>query len=87
MYNECLLYFIHSYHALHDRLMLDRRRLESAHLLFATLRVYQWYPNMIPQVRFQLGELDQHLLEIVPLYHSAFIGHYAGNHPIALYGL
>ena len=66
---------IHSYHALHERLMLDRRRLEYAHLLFSALKVCLWYR---PQMKFQLGEFDQVLLQIVPLYHTAFSSHYAG---------
>ena len=67
-----------SYHVLQDRLLLDRRRLECAHLLFAALKVCRWYLQELPILQFELGELDKVLLDLVPSYHSVFCNHYAG---------
>lgn len=74
----CTCYSDDGKHLLYDRLRLDRRRLESAHLLFAALKVHSWYTHSLPTLKFKLGELDQVLLELVPSYHSAFSTTYTG---------
>ena len=71
------MYFC-SYHSLQDRLLLDRRRLEYAHFLFAALKVCRWYQPELQPLQLQLGELDKMMLELVPFYHSAFSKKYAG---------
>ena len=48
-----------------------RHRLECAYLLFAALKVCKWYPGIFSKLAFELGELDQVLLDMVPSYHLA----------------
>ena len=62
-----------------DRLKLDRHRLECGHLLFAALKVCKWYPGIISQLDFELGEFDKLLLDMVPKYYLAFSSKYAGE--------
>ena len=51
-YTIIIEYFpLGSYHALEDRLKIDRRRLEAAHLLFAALNVYGWYHDDFKDVK------------------------------------
>ena len=58
---------------------LDRRRLETAHLLYAFLTIQVWYPNAFGDVQYKAGDLDGVLLDITPMYHSIFSKVYAGE--------
>ena len=64
---------------LHSRIKLDRRHLETAHLLYAFLTIQLWYPNAFEGVQYQAGDLDGVLLDITPMYHSIFSKVYAGE--------
>ena len=60
-----------------DRLSLDRRRLEEAHMRFCILDVFQRYPQTFPTWKI-LPSLQRNLDEIIPHYFSAFSTKYAG---------
>lgn len=61
-----------------DRIKLDRRRLEAAHLLYAILNVTEWYFGLKDKFHFTRGNLDDAIDKITPLYHNAFSKEYAG---------
>ncbi len=67
-----------SYHALEDRMRLDRRRLEKAHLTFALMNLYQWYANDLRHIPLQTDDLDRMIMDIIPAYHLAFCRLYTG---------
>ena len=67
---------------LHCRIKLDRRRLETAHLLYAFLTVQLWYPNALEGVQYKAGDLNGVLLDITPMYHSTFSKVYASKNEV-----
>jgi len=62
-----------------DRLKLDRRRLESAHLMYAAMNVAKWYPESFSGIQFESGNIDKTTDELTPVYHFAFSKEYAGT--------
>lgn len=62
-----------------DRLKLDRRRLESAHFMYAAMNVAKWYPESFSGIEFELGNIDKTTDELTPVYHFAFSKEYAGT--------
>jgi hypothetical protein len=60
-----------------DRLRLDRRRLEEAHMRFCVLDVFQRYPHTFPTWKISTS-LQRNLDDIIPYYFSAFSTKYAG---------
>ena len=65
-----------------DRVALDRRRLEEAHMRFCILDVLQRYPQLSPTLKLH-SSLQQNLDNIIPLYYDAFSLRYAGKHIIS----
>ena len=58
---------------LKNRQLLDRRRLEDAHLKFA------WYPDSIEHPQIFTPSLNETLQRLTPLYHDAFLGIYSSK--------
>ena len=57
-----------------ERKKLDRRRLETAHFQFALLQIAVWYPEHIDINKLFLHlSLDAMLIEVIAVYHGAFI--------------
>ena len=61
-----------------DRLRLDRRRLEEAHMRFCILDVFKQYPHTFPTWNISTS-LQQSLDHIIPHYFNAFSAKYAGQ--------
>ena len=59
---------------------MDRRRLESAHIRYAMLRVTQWYPDdlSVAQLVFHSNP-SLTLLEFTPIFQKLFHGTYSGR--------
>lgn len=66
----------------HSREVLDRRRLEMAHLQYALLQVCGWYPDKLPtsQVAITPGDLDATITTVGEVYYSLFAAKYASKH-------
>lgn len=63
-----------------ERQKLDRRRLEAAHFQFALLQIAVWYPEHIDINKLSLhSALDATLIEVVEVYHGAFMKKYASE--------
>ena len=60
-----------------DRLQLDRRRLEEAHMKFCILDVFKRYPQAFSTWKISTS-LQQNLNNIIPHYFSVFSAKYAG---------
>ena len=61
-----------------NRLTLDRRRLEEAHMRFCILDVLQRYPKLSPIFKLHCN-LQKNLDYITPSYYDAFSQRYAGK--------
>lgn len=83
---KCLLFsilFIHSQvktadDLLKEREVLDRRRLEHAHLQYALLRVINFFSFELQDISFR--DFNEALKNLAPSIHDAFTRHYAGTH-------
>ena len=66
---------------LKDRIILDRRRLEDAHMIYAALNVLSWYPtNFGPEQKiFRPSYFNEILGHITPTFHQCFSERYAGT--------
>ena len=60
------------------RASLDRRRLEEAHLKYAVLRVYKWYPKLFP-VMTMASSIQQILEDMTPTFYRAFSMYYSSK--------
>ena len=62
---------------------MDRRRLERAHLIFAVLTVVKDYPSVfnLRNISFST-DIQDTLLELAPLYYSAFKTKYGSKFSI-----
>ena len=69
----------YSYHALKDRLKLDRRRLEAGHLLFAVINLIEWYPEDFKQTKLEMEQLGRLTLDVPPTYQSVFCRQYTST--------
>ena len=58
------------------RASLDRRRLEEAHLKYAALHVYTWYPDFFP-VMSMASSIQQILADMTPTFYTAFSMYYS----------
>ena len=68
---------LHSSHV--QRQQLDRRRLETAHLKYASLTLAQHYPEVTKLSSVSVGaEITDSLLEIAPALFNAFKQKYTG---------
>ena len=65
---------------LKDRITLDRRRLEDAHMIYAVLKVFAWYPAKFrPEERvLKPAHFNEILSQITPAFHRCFSEKYAG---------
>ena len=65
-----------------DRITLDRRRLEDAHIIYAVLNVMTWYPDKFgPEAKaFRPANFNEVLSRITPIYHTCFSERYAGTY-------
>ena len=62
-----------------ERLGMDRRRLELAHLKYAILNVCSWYPSLcVKDIVFVPGNVDERVLEFSKKYYLLFSSKYAG---------
>ena len=63
-----------------DRQPLDRRRLESAHFLYAVLSIVQEHPEdfSLTDINIHHGDIDQILDDVTPKYHNIFSKIYSG---------
>ena len=63
-----------------ERLAMDRRRLELAHLKYAILKVCSWYPESlcVKDIVFMPGNVDELVLEFSKKYYLLFSSKYAG---------
>ena len=70
-----------------DRMSLDRRRLEDAHIIYAVLNVMRWYPNGFSEEKKILkpAHFNDILSHLTPLFHKCFSEKYAGNTMITMY--
>ena len=75
-----ILYWYCRHLLLTERLKMDRRRLECAHIRFAILKVARWYPDCftIENIMFS-GNESITLQEFVPLYQKTFHQKYSGT--------
>ena len=66
---------------LKDRITLDRRRLEDAHMIYAVLRVLSWYPAKFgpEQKVFRPSCFNKILRHITPKFHQCFSERHAGT--------
>lgn len=74
----CIYIFFFWFSDFEDRLKLDRRRLEEAHLKFCVLDVYKRYPEAFPRWVISTS-VQQTLEDVTPLYYKAFADKYAGK--------
>jgi len=65
---------------LSNRLRMDRRRLECAHIRYAILRTVQWYHDdiQIANITFHSNP-TQTLLEFTPIFQKLFHHNYSGT--------
>ena len=65
----------------HERIGLDRRRLEIAHLQYAALVVQDWYPESFSlfDTTFLSGELDKSIEDISKKWYILFSAKYSGK--------
>ena len=62
-----------------EQLRVDRRRLEAAHLKYATLKVMKWYPETFKTYRICVKQ-ENTLEKITGYFYSAFTSRYAGTY-------
>lgn len=62
-----------------DRLAMDRRRLEKAHLQYAILVVRNWYSSE-EAMTLTPGKIDEDITRFTVLYHSLFMQKYASKY-------
>lgn len=65
---------------LHNRIRLDRRRFEAAHLRYAILQVTSRYPLIVPGPIGIITDVADVLRQVTPAYYEAFTQRYAGMH-------
>jgi len=67
--------------SLKDRIILDRRRLEDAHMIYAVLNVFGWYPAKFgpEQKVIRPSHFNEILGKITPIFHQCFSEQYAGT--------
>lgn len=60
--------------------MLDRRRLEDAHMIYAVLHVLNWYPAKFRynENRIRPSHFNEVLSCVTPIFHNGFSERYAG---------
>jgi len=65
---------------LKNRVTLDRRRLEDAHMIWAVLTVMEWYPeNFGPEaMMLRPAHFNDSLSQITLRFHKSFSEKYAG---------
>jgi len=70
---------------LKERITLDRRRLEDAHMIYAVLNVMAWYPESFgPETRkLKPTNFNEVLSHITPIFHECFSEKYTGTHILA----
>ena len=63
-----------------DRINLDRRRLEDAHIIYAVLDVMRWYPTGFSEEDKILkpAHFNNILSHLTPTFHKCFSERYAG---------
>ncbi len=64
---------------LHQRLKLDRRRFESAHLQYAMLKTASRYPQLSSSTSVS-SNLHDTLQKFSPAYYAAFMAKYSGTY-------
>ena len=66
----------------HNRIALDRRRLEMAHLQYALLQVCGWYPDQlhISKIAITPGDFDATITYVAEVYYSLFAEKYASKY-------
>ena len=62
---------------MNNRLAMDQRHLEHAHLQYAILVVCSWY-HLNP-ITISEGKVDEDISEFAYLYHGAFLEKYASR--------
>ena len=61
-----------------DRLAMDRRRLEMAHMKYALLNVCGWYPSLsVSEMVIRPGQFDEMIVPFSDQYYSCFSAKYA----------
>jgi len=65
---------------LNQRIRLDRRRLESAHLKYAMLSLQRLYPELLTVPVIVTGEVKETVMKFTPYFYKAFCSRYAGKH-------
>ena len=65
---------------LSERLRMDRRRLECAHIRYTVLKIVQWYPADLKaeEIVFH-SHPSSTLLEFTPIYQKLFHHKYSGK--------
>ena len=78
---KCLMFCIfRAVQVLRKRQLLDRRRLEDAHLKFACLQIAKWYPQSFKHHNLVFTpSLNETLQKLTPVYHEAFLGFYSSK--------
>ena len=61
-----------------SRLKLDRRRLEAAHFKYAILKITCWYADKMESKVIFSPDLNETLLQFIPLYQHLFHTKYSG---------
>lgn len=66
--------------SLYNRIRLDRRRFEAAHLRYALLQVASRYPLIVPSPLGMTTDVADILHQVTPAYYEAFTQRYSGMH-------
>lgn len=61
-----------------DRFNLDRRRLESAHMQFALLKVARWYEMDLNAISLH-SDTTETMGAVIENYHGLFMAHYSSK--------
>lgn len=66
----------------HNRIALDHRRLEMAHLQYALLQVCGWYPDQLHTSKIAIipGDFDATIAYVGGVYYSLFAEKYASKY-------
>jgi len=64
---------------LNQRIRLDRRRFESAHLKYAMLNIQRCYPTLSTLSITVTGEIKETMLSFTPAFYQAFCKEYSSR--------